>query len=71
MSFRNAKELLPLYEELDLDKTVEEINNGSFEIEKMKRRKKIKFTERQLIDLIYDIKAGKKTVDEVIELINQ
>ena len=63
--------MLPLYEELDLDKTVEEINNGSFEIEKMKRRKKIKFTERQLIDLIYDIKAGKKTVDEVIELINQ
>ena len=71
LSFRNAKELLPLYEELDLDKTVEEINNGSFEIEKMKKRKKIKFTERQLIDLIYDIKAGKKTVDEVIELINQ
>ena len=71
LSFRNAKELLPVYDELDVDEAVWQIQNDSFEIDKAKRKRKIKFTERQLIDLIYDIKNGNKTVDEVIRLINQ
>jgi hypothetical protein len=71
LSFRSAKELLPVYDELDIGEAVEQINAGKFEVEKAKKRKKIRFTERQLIDLIYDIKNGNKTVDEVIALINQ
>lgn len=70
LNFKTAKEILPVYDVIDIDEAVEEIKNGTFKIDNYKERKKqIKFTSRQLLDLIYEIRNGTKTVDEVIELI--
>lgn len=72
LNFATAKEILPIYEKLDIKETVSKIKKRTFKIENVKRKTdSVKFTSRQLIELIYDIKSGVKTVDEVIRMIEQ
>lgn len=72
LSFKDAKVILSKYDEVDIDSIKKEIRNKNFKVEKIESRQKtIKYTSRQLIDLIYDIRNGKKTVEEVIKLIEK
>lgn len=72
LSYRDATSLLPVYDELDIDETLKKINEGTFVIKGVvKKQTSVKFTSRQLVDLIYDIRNGSKTVDEVISLIEK
>ena len=70
LSFRDAQKLLDNYDKIDLEKTIEEIKTGQFDLNKtVNEKKKIRFTERQFIEYLYDIKNKKMTVDEVIEIL--
>lgn len=72
MSFREAKELLSTYDTIDEESVIKKIREGTFTPEKSgPKYNKIKYSERQLIDFIYDIKNGKRTAEEVIALIEQ
>lgn len=72
LSFKDAKVILSKYDEVDIDSIKKEIRNKNFKVEKIESSQKtIKYTSRQLIDLIYDIRNGKKTVEEVIKLIEK
>ena len=72
LSFKDAKVILSKYDEVDIDSIKKEIRNKNFKVEEIESRQKtIKYTSRQLIDLIYDIRNGKKTVEEVIKLIEK
>lgn len=72
LSFKDAKVILSKYDEVDINSIKKEIRNKNFKVEKIESSQKtIKYTSRQLIDLIYDIRNGKKTVEEVIKLIEK
>lgn len=72
LTFKIAKTILPVYHEIDVENTIEQVSNGNFKIESVKKgRTKVQYTSRQLIDLIYDVRNGKKTLDEVIKLIEE
>lgn len=72
LSFKDAKVILSKYDEVDIDSIKKEIRNKNFKVEKIESSQKtIQYTSRQLIDLIYDIRNGKKTVEEVIKLIEK
>lgn len=72
LTFKLAKEILPIYDDIDIEKTIAEIKAGSFKIEDVKEKSpRIKYTNRQLLDLIYEIRNGTKSVEEVISLIEK
>lgn len=72
LSFKDAKVILSKYDEVDIESIKKEIRNKNFKVEKIESSQKtIKYTSRQLIDLIYDIRNGKITVEEVIKLIEK
>ena len=73
ISARDAQGLMSVYDSIDVGKVVEDIRGGNFDISSLKkeRRTKVRYSERQILDLLYDIKNGSKTVDEVINLIEQ
>ncbi len=72
LNFKQAKAILPIYDDLDINEAIKEIREGKFSLNQAKPKyNKIKFTERQLIDFIYDIKNGKITAEEVIKMLEQ
>lgn len=72
LTFKEAKELLPVYSKIEIDNIINELYNNSFEITKYtseKPKKQTKYSNNDLIEFIYDIKNGLKTAEEVISLI--
>lgn len=72
LTFKEAKELLPVYSKINIDEIINELYNDSFEIKKytnVKVRNQTKYSNSELIELIYDIKNGLKTAEEVVNLI--
>lgn len=72
LTFKEAKELLPVYSKIEIDNIIKELYNNSFEITKYTSKKpknQTKYSNNDLIEFIYDIKNGLKTVEEVISLI--
>lgn len=72
LTFKEAKELLPVYSKIEIDNIIKELYNNSFEITKYTSKKpknQTKYSNNDLIEFIYDIKNGLKTVEEVIGLI--
>ena len=59
LTFKEAKELLPVYSKINIDEIINELYNDSFEIKKytnVKVRNQTKYSNSELIELIYDIK---------------
>ena len=74
LTFKDAKELIPIYNEIDVDSVLIDIRNNNFDVKKLtnfKKKKTTKYSANELIELIYDIKNGSKSVDDVIKLIEQ
>ena len=70
MSFREAQKILDNYSEIDENEIIQRIDKGTFDIKEIEQSKRrIRFSERQLIEYLYDIKNGQMTVDEVIKII--
>lgn len=70
LSFREAQKILDNYSEIDENEIIQRIDKGTFDIKEIEQSKRrIRFSERQLIEYLYDIKNGQMTVDEVIKII--
>lgn len=69
ISATQAREFLG--KKIDVEKTVEMLRNGTYEPETKKTKKAVKknLTKIDLKNLIYEIKNGTKTIEEVIEII--
>ena len=70
LKFKDAKEIYSVYQDIDIEETIKSIKEGNFTIKEIKRKRtRIKYTSRQLVDFIYEIRNGKRTLEEVIKLI--
>jgi len=70
LTFKVAKELVGVYNDIDEQATIKEIKEGTFKLEAVKKKSgNVAFTNRQLIDLIYDIRDGKITANKAVKMI--
>lgn len=78
---RDAQAFISLYQRVkargDLDKLYEDLNNGTFKFSAYKKEygttveKKVSYTVSDLVSFIYDIDKGKRTVKDVIKMIEE
>lgn len=78
-ALRDAQSFISIYSRVkargDVDKLISDIDNGTFKLSTYKKEyssapeKKVTYTTSDLISFIYDIDKGKRTVKEVIKMI--
>lgn len=73
LTYKDARILLSSYNKIDKTDLLNSIKSKNFNVEDFLqtegKKKEVKYSSSELIEMIYDIKNGKKTVDEIIKII--